>query len=161
MRKSSTKTKQGGKKPSASVDSEVGDKLDDYRRKRDPTETTEPFGAERIARGEMSTPGGQFVVHLHDATRRHYDMRLQIGTSLRSFAVPKGPSLDPSEKRLAIETENHPLEYVDFEDVIPEGNYGAGAMIVWDVGRVTYLEGSAEDGVRRGKKKQKFLCDFK
>lgn len=78
-------------------------------------------------------------------------MRLQVGGSLLSFAVPRGPSLDPADKRLAMLTENHPLEYVDFEDVIPEGNYGAGSMIVWDVGRIRYLETTAEEGMLKGK----------
>jgi DNA ligase D-like protein (predicted 3'-phosphoesterase) len=67
----------------------------------------------------------------------HYDLRIQIGNALRSFAVPRWPSLDPADKRLAVNTEDHPLEYIDFEDVIPEGNYGAGAMIAWDTGRIT------------------------
>lgn len=125
-------------------------KLDDYRDKRDPARTNEPFSAER-KRSAKPTLRGDFVVHLHAATRTHYDLRLEIGGRLKSFAVPKGPSLDPKEKRLAVNTEDHPLEYLDFEDVIPAGNYGAGPMIVWDTGRVIYLEGSAEDGVARGK----------
>src|SRR5690606_1203998 len=84
-------------------------------------------------------------------SRMHFDVRLQIGGTLQSFAVPRGISLDPEDKHLAIHTEDHPLEYLYFEDVIPEGNYGAGAMIVWDAGGVTYLETSAEEGLRRGK----------
>ena len=120
--------------------------LDEYRNKRDPSRSNEPFSAER--KGSDATLHGAFVVHLHDATRRHYDLRIEIGGALMSFAVPRGPSLDPKDKRLAVNTENHPLDYLDFEDVIPDGNYGAGAMIAWDLGRITYLEGSAEDGDR-------------
>jgi len=93
---------------------------------------------------------GAFVVHLHEARRRHWDLRLQVGGTLQSFAVPKGPSLSPHERRLAVHTEDHPLPYLDFEDVIPTGNYGAGAMIVWDTGRVVYLE-PPEEGLRAGK----------
>ena len=91
------------------------------------------------------------MVHLHHATRAHYDLRLQIGGVLKSFAVPRGPSLDPRERRLAIETEDHPIEYLDYEGVIPKGNYGAGPMILWDTGRVRYLERTAEDGLVHGK----------
>ncbi len=132
------------------VSAKTRDALTRYRDKRDPTTTTEPFGAER----NLSVGGtrvGRFVVHLHEATRSHYDLRLEIAGVLESFAIPKGPSLDPREKRLAVQTERHPLEYLDFEDVIPEHNYGAGPMIAWDMGRVRYLEGTAEEGVERGK----------
>jgi bifunctional non-homologous end joining protein LigD len=125
-------------------------KLSSYEKKRDRARTNEPFGPEPAYSG-APTQGGAFVVHLHDARRRHWDLRLELDGVLKSFAVPRGPSLDPADKRLAVETEDHPLEYLDFEAVIPEGNYGAGAMIVWDRGRVRYLEGSGEEGVARGK----------
>jgi bifunctional non-homologous end joining protein LigD len=125
-------------------------KLATYEAKRDRARTNEPFGPEPAYSGG-GTQGGAFVVHLHDARRRHWDLRLELGGVLKSFAVPRGPSLDPIDKRLAVETEDHPIEYLDFEAVIPEGNYGAGAMIVWDRGRVRYLEGTGEDGVARGK----------
>lgn len=125
--------------------------LDKYRDKRDPALTNEPFSAERKVRSEGHTWAGRFVIHQHDASRMHFDVRLQVGNTLQSFAVPRGISLDPKDKHLAIHTEDHPLEYLFFEDVIPEGNYGAGSMIVWDTGGVTYLETSAEDGLIRGK----------
>src|SRR4029077_9206912 len=103
-----------------------------YREKRDPTRTPEPFGGE----GGHVAPasGGLFVVQQHAARRMHWDLRLEIGGVLVSWAVPRGPALDPKEKRLAVQTEDHPLEYADFEGIIPPGNYGAGAMIVWDRG---------------------------
>jgi bifunctional non-homologous end joining protein LigD len=126
------------------------DALGEYRKKRDPLTTNEPFAPERKS-SERATKHGRFVCHLHDATNTHYDLRLQVGGTLKSFAVPKGPSLDPTQKRLAVLTEDHPLEYLDFEAVIPEGNYGAGSMIAWDLGRVVYLDGTAEEGIARGK----------
>jgi bifunctional non-homologous end joining protein LigD len=134
-----------------STDSRARDprELSRYRSKRDPVQTTEPFSAERKG-SPRATRTGRFVVHLHQARREHYDLRLECGGTLQSFAVPRGPSLKPLDKRLAVHTENHPLEYLDFEAVIPEGNYGAGSMIVWDTGRVRYLETSAEEGLARG-----------
>ncbi len=129
---------------------ESADALGRYREKRDPLRTNEPFASERPS-AERETRTGRFVVHLHDATRPHYDVRLQVGGTLKSFAVPRGPSLQAGDKKLAVLTEDHPLEYLEFEAVIPDGNYGAGAMIVWDVGRVRYLETTAERGLELGK----------
>ncbi|HEU4649451.1 MAG TPA: DNA polymerase ligase N-terminal domain-containing protein [Gemmatimonadales bacterium] len=103
--------------------------LDEYRRKRDFSETPEPAG--HVRRGDHDQI---FVVQKHAATRLHYDFRLAIGGVLVSWAVPKGPSMNPAERRLAIRTENHPLDYADFEGVIPEGQYGAGTVMVWDTG---------------------------
>lgn len=124
-------------------------KLDDYRRKRNEGATNEPFGDD--GGPTTSTLTGAFVVHLHDATRRHYDLRLEVGGVLASFAVPRGPSLDPDAKHLAMKTEDHPFEYLEFEDVIPSGQYGAGPMIVWDRGFVEYLEGPAEEEITNDK----------
>ena len=108
--------------------------LETYRKKRDPERTPEPFGEERSQRALAPASPRSFVVQQHAARRMHWDLRLEIDGVLVSWAVPKGPSLDPGEKRLAVRTEDHPLEYARFEGVIPEGNYGSGAMIVWDSG---------------------------
>lgn len=128
----------------------MANKLDRYRDKRDSRRTNEPFGPEPTRR-IGATQAGRYVVHLHRATRKHYDLRLEIGGVLQSFAVPKGPSLRPLDKHLAIHTEAHPLDYLDFEAVIPEGNYGAGPMIVWDRGTARFLDDSAEAGLEKGK----------
>jgi bifunctional non-homologous end joining protein LigD len=117
----------------------AGRKLDEYRRKRDFTRTAEPAGpspspAGADRDGDVDT-GGRFVVQRHRARRLHYDLRLEVDGTLASWAVPKGPTLDPSVRSLAVHVEDHPLEYADFEGVIPSGEYGGGDVIVWDRGR--------------------------
>ncbi|MCI4442777.1 MAG: 3'-phosphoesterase [Lentimicrobium sp.] len=125
--------------------------LSKYHQKRDFDSTTEPKGEIKKSKNELI-----FVVQKHAASHLHYDFRLEMDGVLKSWAIPKGPSMNPEEKRLAIMVEDHPYDYKDFEGTIPEGNYGAGSVIVWDSG--TYALANEQD---EGKIANKFKSDLK
>src|SRR6185436_1511452 len=122
-------------------------KLGAYARKRDFARTPEPSGV--AAPRRVRRRGLLYTIQKHDASRLHYDFRLELDGTLKSWAVPKGPSLDPADKRLAVEVEDHPLDYARFEGVIPEGEYGGGSVLLWDHG-TWEAEGDPRAGYRKG-----------
>jgi len=128
-------------------------KLTEYRRKRDFTRTREPEGGRRRKSSKLA-----YVIQKHAAGRLHYDLRLELDGVMKSWAVPKGPSLDPSVKRLAIHVEDHPIEYNEFEGSIPEAEYGGGTVMVWDKGTYTAAgdEDDPEEALREGYRKGDF-----
>ncbi len=123
----------------------MADRLARYRAKRDFSKTAEPGGST----SDRSGGGNRYLIQKHDATRMHFDFRLEQGGALMSWAVPNGPSYDPAEKRLAVHVEDHPLDYGDFEGTIPKGNYGGGTVMLWDEGTWEPI-GDAEDGLAKG-----------
>src|SRR6186713_2940813 len=119
-------------------------KLSKYRSKRDFTVTDEPSGKGKVATSEHL----RFVIQKHTARRLHYDLRLELGGVFKSWAVTKGPSRDPKDKRLAVEVEDHPLDYGDFEGTIPKGQYGGGTVMIWDRGY--WYSDNPEKGFAKG-----------
>ncbi len=118
----------------------TNDSLSTYKKKRDFNRSPEPQGNRTANNGSP-----RFVIQKHDATNLHYDFRLEIGGVLKSWVIPKGPSTDTSVKRLAIPTEDHPLDYIDFEGIIPAEEYGGGAVLVWDTGTYRNLKEEKQD----------------
>lgn len=125
----------------------AADRLETYREKRDFTKTSEPAGANKLA-----GKGNAYLIQKHEARNLHFDLRLEYKGVLKSWAIPRGPSMDPGDKRLAVRTENHPIEYSSFEGSIPKGQYGAGTVMLWDEG-TWEPAGDPDEGFKQGKLK--------
>jgi bifunctional non-homologous end joining protein LigD len=135
------------------------DQLAEYRRKRDFGRTGEPKGATR----RRTATRLAYVIQRHEATRLHFDLRLELDGVMKSWAVPKGPSLDPAVKRLAIEVEDHPIDYNAFEGTIPEGEYGGGTVMLWDRGTYLYAGDTDDplDALREGYRRGDFKFELR
>jgi bifunctional non-homologous end joining protein LigD len=127
----------------------AADRLDTYREKRDFTKTSEPSGAGKTAR---KGKGNSYLIQKHEARNLHFDFRLEHEGVLKSWAIPRGPSMDPGDKRLAVRTEDHPMEYGKFEGTIPKGQYGGGTVMLWDEGTWEPIE-DPDEGFKEGKLK--------
>ena len=127
----------------------AADRLDTYREKRDFTKTAEPAGGDKSPRKRK---GHSYLIQKHEARNLHFDFRLEHEGVLKSWAIPRGPSMDPGDKRLAVRTEDHPLEYGKFEGSIPKGQYGGGTVMLWDEGTWEPIE-DADEGFKDGKLK--------
>jgi bifunctional non-homologous end joining protein LigD len=127
----------------------AADRLDTYRAKRDFSQTSEPAGGDRSPR---KTKGNAYLIQKHEARNLHFDFRLEHDGVLKSWAIPRGPSMDPGDKRLAVRTEDHPMEYGSFEGSIPKGQYGGGTVMLWDEGTWEPIE-DPEVGFKEGKLK--------
>jgi bifunctional non-homologous end joining protein LigD len=124
--------------------------LGEYKRKRDFKKTAEPAGAAKTR--ARKTPANRFIIQKHDASRLHYDFRLEMDGVLKSWAVPKGLPWAQAERHLAVEVEDHPIDYADFEGIIPEGQYGGGTVMLWDRGTYELTPpGDPLEAVRKGK----------
>jgi bifunctional non-homologous end joining protein LigD len=145
----------GARKSTASRPVKEAGSLARYYKKRDFSETPEPRGARKKTAGRL-----RFVIQKHRASRLHYDFRLEADGVLKSWAIPKGPSFDPKDRRLAMHVEDHPMDYRTFEGIIPAGNYGAGEVIVWDEGTYELAEGN-DAAAEIGKGKIKFIMHGK
>src|SRR5438045_2658426 len=131
----------------------MSDRLERYREMRDFSRTPEPRGSRnrKAARAASREVELHYYIQRHHATRLHYDFRLELDGVLKSWAVPKGPSLDPEHKRLAVQTEDHPLEYGEFEGTIPEKQYGAGDVLLWDKGEWIAEDDDPVGALRKGR----------
>jgi bifunctional non-homologous end joining protein LigD len=127
--------------------------LKEYHKKRNFNVTKEPSGKKKVSKGKSKKL--IFVVQEHHARRLHYDFRLELDGVLRSWAVPKGPSLDPKDKRLAVETEDHPIPYAKFHGTIPQGEYGGGEVFIWDNGTWESEDEDPAEALKRGELKFK------
>ena len=155
IRKRTTRKPGTAKRPAAkAATAKTPPRLAEYRRKRDFSRTAEPRGGPRRGARKLA-----YVIQKHAASHLHFDLRLELDNVMKSWAVPKGPSLDPSVKRLAMEVEDHPIEYNAFEGTIPQGEYGGGTVMLWDRGTYRYGGSDADDpidGLRRGYAKGDF-----